>query len=157
MLNLYKYHDTPDTLPLFLTLSHRMNLLDDYDDWGEKISADDLEPLMGVIKNDPKLAFMYVANIKRSRMKDAESVIKTSPPYASMYAQYFLSKDPEWMGQPGHENGRWPEAEPYIMKDSYSAYNYAKGVIQGRWLEAEPYIKQNKDDWYRYTREFEVE
>ena len=36
--------------------------------------------------------------------------------------------------------GRWPEAEPYIMKDPEMAYYYALNVIKDRWPEAEPYI-----------------
>jgi len=27
---------------------------------------------------------------------------------------------------------RWPEAEPYIIKNSFNAYLYAKDVIKGR-------------------------
>ena len=33
--------------------------------------------------------------------------------------------------------GRWPEAEPYIMKDAMISFYYAKRVIKGRWPEAE--------------------
>ena len=36
--------------------------------------------------------------------------------------------------------GRWPEAEPYIMKDPEQAYWYAKYIIEGRWPEAECFI-----------------
>ena len=47
--------------------------------------------------------------------------------------------------------GRWPEAEPYIMRVLYIAYLYARDVIEGRWPEAEPvFLKSNK--WaYRYA------
>ena len=37
---------------------------------------------------------------------------------------------------------RWPEAEPYIMENSYSAYLYARDIIKGRWIEAEPLIRK---------------
>jgi len=44
--------------------------------------------------------------------------------------------------------GRWPEAEPYIMK-SNDAVRYAAFIIQGRWPEAEPYImKSDSAVWY---------
>lgn len=157
MLNIYDYYDRPKRLPLFHSLGHRMRLLDDWDLWDIKISADELKPLLGIISRDSKLAFMYAHKILRGRFKEAEQYIMRKPSYASMYAEFILSKDPEWTSQLGHENGRWPEAEPYIMKDSYSAYNYAKGVIKGRWIEAEPFIKKDKDDWWKYTREFGVE
>ena len=39
--------------------------------------------------------------------------------------------------------GRWPEAEATIMRDSYYAYQYAHNVIKGRWPEAEAEIKTN--------------
>lgn len=52
--------------------------------------------------------------------------------------------------------GRWPDAEPYIMKDSYYAYCYAAQVITGKWPEAEPYIKQNLYWWQVYCKEFEI-
>ena len=41
--------------------------------------------------------------------------------------------------------GRWPEAEPYIMKDPLHAYEYAKYVIKDRWPEAEPYIMKDPE------------
>jgi len=36
--------------------------------------------------------------------------------------------------------GRWPEAEPTIMKDAASAYYYAYNVLQKRWPAAEKMI-----------------
>ena len=44
--------------------------------------------------------------------------------------------------------GRWPEAEPIIMKSPYYAYRYAYYVIKGRWPEAESSIM--KDPLYIY-------
>ena len=49
--------------------------------------------------------------------------------------------------------GRWPEAEPYIMKNSYPAFRYAFNLIKGRWPEAEPYIMKNSEYAYRYALE----
>ena len=42
-------------------------------------------------------------------------------------------------------DGRWFEAEPYIMKDPEYAYKYARYVIEGRWPEAEPCIMKSAD------------
>lgn len=54
-------------------------------------------------------------------------IIKRNPHRAISYIQ--------------HTNrGRWPEAEPYIMKDPYFIYCYARYIIKGRWLEAEHVI-----------------
>ena len=49
--------------------------------------------------------------------------------------------------------GRWREAEPHIMKDPWAAAQYAIGVIQGRWPEAEPYIMENPWAALVYARE----
>ena len=53
--------------------------------------------------------------------------------------------------------GRWPEAEPYIKKDSHWAYCYAKYVIRDRWPEAEPHIKKDPEWAHRYSCRFGVE
>jgi len=47
--------------------------------------------------------------------------------------------------------GRWPEAEPYIIKNPGCAYQYAKDLIKGRWPEAEPYIKNSAVDACLYA------
>jgi hypothetical protein len=46
--------------------------------------------------------------------------------------------------------GRWPEAEPVIMRDPCEAMRYARDVIKGRWLEAEPVIRQS--EWEKIYR-----
>ena len=50
--------------------------------------------------------------------------------------------------------GRWPEAEPIIMRDAANAFLYAKEIIGGRWKEAEPYIFKSLDDVDKYILEF---
>ena len=63
-------------------------------------------------------------------------------------AEPYIMKDAGWPSVYYAKNfikGRWPEAEPYIMKDSRAALSYAKYVIKGRWPEAEPVIM--KDAW----------
>ena len=48
--------------------------------------------------------------------------------------------------------GRWPEAEPVIVKDGAAAYEYAQRVIKGRWPEAEPVIAKDAMTSQRYAR-----
>jgi hypothetical protein len=48
--------------------------------------------------------------------------------------------------------GRWPEAEPYIMKDLSTILEYAMNVIKGRWPEAEPYLRKDKSIWNYYQK-----
>lgn len=45
---------------------------------------------------------------------------------------------------------RFPEAEPYIMKDPFSAVDYAANVLKGPWKEAEPYILKDLYQTYQY-------
>ena len=49
--------------------------------------------------------------------------------------------------------GRWPEAEPHIMKDPKSTCFYARYVIRGRWPEAEPTIMQDSASACWYARD----
>lgn len=47
--------------------------------------------------------------------------------------------------------GRWPEAEPFIMRDYRSIYEYCLLIIKGRWPEAEPVLLQNHEWAERYA------
>jgi hypothetical protein len=57
-------------------------------------------------------------------------IIVKSPEYSYWYALYIIKE-------------RWPQAEPYIMGDTFFAYCYANDVLDARWAEAEPYIMKN--------------
>ena len=48
--------------------------------------------------------------------------------------------------------GRWPDAEPIIIKNPILAYWYAKDVIGGPWPEAEKYIAKDSHAAWEYTR-----
>lgn len=58
--------------------------------------------------------------------------ISTNAEYANQYAKHVIK-------------GRWPEAEPYIMKDALAARRYAFSIIKGRWPEAELMISKNAE------------
>ena len=49
---------------------------------------------------------------------------------------------------------RWPEAEPYIMKDPKSANEYTTHVLKKRWPEAEPYIMKDPTSAADYAFHF---
>jgi hypothetical protein len=68
-------------------------------------------------------------------------------------------KDPEWAVAyaRGVIGGRWPEAEPYIMKSPKYAYLYALKVIKGRWPEAEPVIMQDPKLAIQYSQLFNLD
>lgn len=157
MLNVYKYYAEPSELPLFKDLSYKLRILNKKEQWGTTISRDDLEPLLHIIKRTSKLSFFYAYEILKGRFKETEDIIKKDPSYAVMYAKHILSKDPEWTSQPGHDNGRWPDAEPYIMKDPFQTFRYARDVIKGRLPEAETYIMKDEDFWSKYKQLFGIE
>ena len=68
-------------------------------------------------------------------------------------------KDPLWALDYADDVivGRWPEAEPYIMRDPKLAYVYAKNVIGGRWPAAEPVIMKDPKCWEYYKRYFKIQ
>lgn len=91
-----------------------------------------------------------------------QSIIKRSPKHAYLYATYvikgrWIEAEPFIIADTYYSlyyalhtiKRRWPEAEHHIMKDAYIAYLYARDVIKSRWLEAEPYIKEGLS-WCRY-------
>jgi len=49
--------------------------------------------------------------------------------------------------------GRWPEAEPYIVKDPKAAHEYATHILKDRWPEAEPYIVHHPSIASQYARD----
>jgi hypothetical protein len=94
----------------------------------------------------PYLQFDYSSN-QAMNVKDQPALKNLGKTFPEMVSQnsslaYIYARDVI--------HGRWPEAEPNIMKDPESAYWYAKNVIEDRWLEAEPYIKQDQywAHWY---------
>jgi len=52
--------------------------------------------------------------------------------------------------------GRWPEAEPTIMKDPEYAHYYSRYVTGERWPEAEPTIMKYPKYWMSYSGHFKL-
>jgi hypothetical protein len=75
--------------------------------------------------------------------------------YAYSYAINILSQDKDWIKEKGHANGRWPDAEPFILasKNIFVIRTYAKNIIKGRWSEAEPIIMTNLNDVIKYAKD----
>lgn len=72
-----------------------------------------------------------------------EHIIKKVPYYAYRYARTEI-------------RGRWPAAEPYIMKDLGYAYMYTIDIIKGRWIEAEDSFKDDVGIWLSYCAQFQL-
>lgn len=77
--------------------------------------------------------------LKPLKLKPRLDKIKKNPKLIFNYAHKIMKQ-------------RWPEAEPYIIKDPFWASHYAQHVIQGRWPEAEPTIKRDALAYYLYSQ-----
>lgn len=183
MLNIYKYYDDYESLPMYTEIGGKIRLLNPNFWKYEKPKPEDFKPIMHIllksakmcyyyasdvlhgrfpegepiIMKSPYTAFLYAKNIMKGRWPGAEPYIKKDADKAFRYASDILAKDPEWTNQPGHENGRWPEAEPYIMKSPYEVYYYSRDIIGGRWPEAEPYILDDNEYGQSYKQHFGIE
>jgi hypothetical protein len=156
MLNLYKYYDSPESLPLYDRLAHTMRVAAIHNSGSIKLrdlDKGDLEALMPIISRTPWLANKYAREVLHGRWPEAEPIIMKVPNVAYSYVKTILAEDPEWP----YPNGKWPDAEPYIMKNPFSAVLYAKHVLKHRWKEAEPVIKTDEYHWHDYIRYFEVD
>ena len=75
--------------------------------------------------------------LKSLKTKNRLENIKRNPKRAYLFAKNILKK-------------RWPQAEPYIMKDGFWAYKYANDVMKELWPEAESSINKDKLASYFY-------
>lgn len=145
MLNLYEYHNQPDTL---LGGNEQYKYVPElaYDyalRQGKRIP--ELEP---AILRDTDTTHSYVHNIVKNRWPEAEKILMDKPFVAFQYAQFII-------------HGRWPEAEKYIISNPYVATLYAKNVIHGRWPELEKILLKHDyaelgvclNDIFNYTED----
>jgi hypothetical protein len=166
MINLYVLHKNPKKLDFYKRYETPIEQICD-----EILIRKDnnYQPILHIIKKDPKYAYMYVRDVLESRFIDAEPHIMKNPFYAYAYALHILNG--RWheaekyiMDKPEAAfyyardiiKGRWPEAEPTIMVNPWHAYCYAMYVIKDRWLEAEPIIMKEQNWWSEYTKVFEI-
>lgn len=158
MLNLYRYYDNARSLPMYNELNNKLHMLlrSSRNDWGVGITAEDLEPIVQIIKRSPIYAYDYAGKIIKGRWPDGENTIMRSPYDAYKYSLYRLRPDPQWQ----YKSGRWPEAEPFIMKEPDVAANYAMDILaneptwehkNGQWPDAESYIMQDPYAAYQYA------
>lgn len=138
MINLYDYHNQPDTLSAY---KDRTKLIPELA-FEYAFNTDKRWPAgEPAIMKSPQFACEYANCVIGDRWPEAEPYIMKDPHYAYAYACYVI-KD------------RWPEAEPDIIKNPIVAYRYAKYILKHRWEEAEPSIKQNKNAWNEYKYHF---
>ena len=73
-------------------------------------------------------------------------------------AEPYIMKNPKWAYRYARYilKKRWPKAEQYIMKDPVQAYLYAKNILKKRWPKAEPYIQEDPHWWEEYKDRFGI-
>lgn len=153
MLNVYDFYDHPNDLPKYKELNDSLTLLTSAWKWhADNRTKRILEPILHIILKHPIDSVMYAKRVLGGRWSEAEPNIMIYPKPAYKYVTEVLAKDPEWTRQPGHENGRWPDAEPYIIKDFDVAVDYASEVIGGRWPALESIIVQDTGHAFNYLR-----
>ncbi len=137
MINLYNLHKNPKKLAFYKQYETPIEQICD-----ETLirKGNNYQPILHIIKKDPKYAYMYARDVLESHFIDAEPYIMKNPFYAYAYALHIL-------------NGRWLEAEKYIMNKPEAAYYYARDMIKGRWIAAEPYIMKNPGHAYLYAKD----
>jgi hypothetical protein len=119
-----------------------------------KQSSDDWAAPKPKIKYKPAFMsteeYQHIVDVNGRTVKNQQIREMLPPPPLSddlyillCYAQFILKR-------------RWPEAEPYIMKDPDAAVLYAADVIEDRWPEAEQYIKQDPGAAQDYSDTFRL-
>jgi hypothetical protein len=132
MINFYQYCSKPG-----LTNEHYGKLIEQMKQQQYTI---DLKPIECLLKKNPKHAYWYSFEVLKDRFAPAEPyLLKAAPWLIVKYAKHVI-------------NGRWPEAESFIMESPYLAFQYADAVIKGRWIEAEPVIMTNAESAFLYAK-----
>lgn len=117
------------------------------------------------VKDVGSLVPKFPAEMTESQLKSVSRHAGLALAYAAEFikgrwpeAEPFIMKDPVYACDYAYDvlKKRWPEAEPFIMKSPLDAYVYARDVIQDRWPEAEPIIKKNARAWEDYCQAFGI-
>ena len=138
MLNIFKYYDDYKSLDKSelseaISLMHNIFMIEDEPD-----AAEELAPVLHIIKRVPEYASEYARYIIKGRWKEAELVIMKDPYENYLYVKEAIKE-------------RCPDLEPIIIKDADLALTYAQNAIGGRWIEAEPIIMKHPSQAYMYA------
>ena len=127
-----------------------------------------------ILNSNPTLIVEYIVRVIKDRWPEAESKILTDFYAASWYMEKIIGENSRWsefesklLSAPvmidellryavDYANGRWPEAEKYIIQKPWSASGYAIRVMKKRWPEAEPTIAKDPGEWKHYATVFDI-
>ena len=110
------------------------------------------------LHNDPKKLDLYnLYAIPIDQMCD-ESLMEQDKDYDYQPVLHIIKKSPReaYLYALDEIKGRWLEAEPYIMKDTFYALCYSGNVMRERWPDAEPIIMTDSTWWEYYCRNFGI-
>lgn len=89
MLNIYRFYNRSKSLPLYKELNQPLKLIDRMSEWGNTITAQDLEPIKHIIMVSPELALYYSVGVLHERWPEAEPYIKQLKMYWDEYQYQF--------------------------------------------------------------------
>ena len=138
MLNIYKYHTHPESLPLY---EKAMECIPDLFWEKYKDNPEELKKRERAISMSAKYSYFYALNVLKTRFEAGEKSIATDAWCSYRYASDVL-------------NGRFEAGEETIATDAWSSYFYARYLLKGRFEAGEKAIlnseyKQNYLDFLK--------
>lgn len=109
------------------------------------------------IMKDPEVALYYARDVIKGRWQEAEPYIMKNIEPANLYNRDIMKgKWPDLLNHIKQDakaateyctfnNVRWPEAEPYIVKDLDAAIEYLRMVKNSKWPQLEQEIIKHQD------------
>ena len=137
MLNIYKYHTHPETLPLY---ERAMECVPDCFWEKYKDNPEELKKREGAIAKSAKYSYLYALYVLRNRFEAGEKAIATDAWYSFMYAREVLKE-------------RFEAGEKAIATDAWYSFMYAREVLKGRFEAGEKAIATDAGYSYWYARE----
>jgi hypothetical protein len=126
----------------YYQLYKRKGVIEGFVDFSTK-PIPELENIIFSDKLSEEIIYQYFIKFYSKNLNEMLDKIKNIPSLMFNIARDFIQ-------------ARWPEAEPYIMKDLGYASLYAQKIIGDRWPEAEPYILEDEDVLYYYLETFNL-
>jgi len=141
-VNLYQYHNDPDSLYGDMRVVLSQKFFESYDGADYKEISHTYEE----IEKSPRLAFWFVLRMIKQPFKELESIISKDAKFAYMYAHEVLK-------------GEFPEGEEAIASSAMESYYYASVVLDKRFEKGEANLMKDRSVIWRrhYCNRFEKE
>ena len=139
MLNIYKYHTHPESLPLY---EKAMECIPDIFWEKYKNNPKELKKREGAIAQSAEYSYWYAADVLKERFEAGEEIIATNAQYSYWYALDVLKN-------------RFEAGEEIIATDAWCSYRYAADVLKERFEAGEESILNGgyKQDYLKFLKE----